>query len=107
VTTTSQTTTFPSRESSDDVRPYLEIIEVSATRLANSPQARRAGAEYDDLYQEGMVAALLSLRRGVNPTLVIANRMKDWIRLQQRQRAGDPIPYEALLPTEVPVGEAG
>lgn len=102
--TTSPTKTSPS---SLDLLPYLPLVEGHARRLASTPQARQAGAEYDDLVQEGLLAVHLSQLRGTDPTLVIANRMKDWIRLQQRQREGDPIPYEALLPTEAPVGGAG
>lgn len=104
--TTSATTTSPSRGqfTDDDIRPYLGYIDATAARLASTPDARRAGAEYDDLRQEGMQAVLFSLQRGTNPFLVIENRMKDWITYMQRQRKGDPIPYEVLLSTDVPVG---
>lgn len=108
MTTTSPTTTSPSRGVTDrDLLPYLSAVEFHARRLAASPPARQAGAEYDDLVQEGLLAVTLSLMRGVDPLLVVANRMKDWIRLQKRQRDGDPVPYEALLPTESPGGGAG
>jgi len=102
--TTSKTPTSPS---SRDLQPYLSGIESFAQRLAATPAARTAGAEYDDLVQEGMLAAYIALRKGVDPTPSVGVRMKDWIRLQKRQREGDPIPYETLLPTEVPAGGEG
>jgi DNA-directed RNA polymerase specialized sigma24 family protein len=103
----SKTTTSRSSVTDADIRPYIPTVESHATRLAGTRRARRAGVEYDDLYQEGLMTVLLSLRRGVNPMPVIANRMKDWIRLQIRQKEGDPIPYETLLPTEAPDDGAG
>lgn len=104
--TTSPTTTSRSSEQREpDITPWIPIVESTAHRLAASPSARQAGAEYDDLVQEGLLHVLLSLRRGVDPKLGLANRMKDWIRLCRRQSDGDPVPYEALLPTETPGGE--
>lgn len=106
--TTSATTTSPSRPvRSEDILPYLDYIASTATRLARSPRARRAGAEFDDLFQEGMLAVIVSLPKGIDPMLVIANRMKDWIRYQRRQRSGDPVPYGAMLPTESPLERLG
>jgi hypothetical protein len=87
-----------------DILPWLGYVDAVASRLAASGRARRAGVEFDDLYQEGLNAVFLSILRGTDPKLPIENRMKDWIRLQKRQKDGDPVPYETLLPTEAPGG---
>lgn len=102
-TTSPLTTTF--RSSGDpDLTPWLPIVEGTARRLAASPRARQVGAEYDDLVQEGLLSVVINLRKGHDPKLAIANRMKDWIRYLGRQSAGDPVEYGALLPTEAPNG---
>lgn len=55
------------------------------------------GAEYDDLVQEGLISVWQSLQRGVNPALVVENRMRDYLRYLGRQT---PVSYEELLPLE-------
>lgn len=104
MTKTSPTTTFRSSGRDPDLTPWIPIVEGLAHRLAASPRARRVGAEYDDLVQEGLLAVIISLRKGVDPKLVVQNRMKNWIRFIGRQVAGDPVAYGAFLPTEAPDG---
>lgn len=56
------------------------------------------GAEYDDLYQEGLISVWQALERGVTPSIeMVENRMRDWMRYIGRQT---PVPYEALLPLD-------
>lgn len=95
-------TTSPSRgvTTDADIRAYLPLVEDIASRLAGTSRARRAGAEYDDLVQEGLVSVWLSLQRGVDPLKVIENRMTDWIRLQGRLRNNDHAAYDTWLPIE-------
>ncbi len=82
---------------SEQVAAYLPLIESSA-RL----QVGRAGAEYDDLVQEGMIAVFLSLKRGNLPSReVVLNRQTDWVRYLHRLRRMDSAAYEQYLPTEV------
>lgn len=103
--TTSPTTTSRSNERDPDLTPWIPIVEGIAHRLAASPRARRVGAEYDDLVQEGLLSVVLSMRKGINPKLAIENRMKDWIKYRGRQTTHDPVEYGAMLPTEAPDGE--
>lgn len=105
MTKPSPTTTSRSSGRDPDLTPWLPIVEGTARRLAASPRARRVGAEYDDLVQEGLLSVVLSLRRGIDPKLAIANRMKDWIKYRARQTANEPTEYGAMLPTEAPDGE--
>lgn len=102
--TTPVATTSPSRGrpvTSAEIQPYLKAVDAIASRLAGTSRARRVGAEYDDLFQEGLVAVWQSLLRGVDPMLVITNRMKDWIRFQGRLGHHDHADYGALLPIEL------
>ena len=91
------TTTSPSRSLEASLTRYLPWIERTASRYAGNPGGRPR-AEYDDLVQEGLIAAWLSLQRGVNPAQAVENRMRDWIRYLARQP--EPIPYDTLLPME-------
>lgn len=80
------------------VSAYAGVCDALASRLARGARARQVGAEYDDLYQEGLIHVWQSLHRGVAPsTAMIINRMRDWMRYLGRQ---NPTPYEALLPLE-------
>lgn len=96
--TKSATTTSPS--SDEAITQWDGLVEATATRLVGTNRARRAAAEFDDLVQEGRIAVMDSLGRGVNPALVIENRMKDYITWLIRWRKGDHVPYETLLPLE-------
>lgn len=101
--TTPATTTSPSRAFEAELARITPIIERIAARLAGTSRARQARAEPEDLLQEGLIAAWLSLERGVNPMLTVENRMVDYIRWLSRQP--EPVPYEQLLPME-PLGGA-
>lgn len=79
------------------MRDYCALVAALAERMAASPRARQVGAEYDDLFQEGLIAAWQAKQRGVNPVFVIENRMRDWLRYLGRQT---PVEYEQLLPLE-------
>lgn len=59
---------------------FRGLVEATALKVSRSPQAKRVGAEYDDLVQEGLIAVWQATGRGHNPVAVIENRMKDWLR---------------------------
>lgn len=49
----------------------------------------RAGAEFDDLVQEGLIAAWESLQAGHVPTdTFLTHRMKNWVRTLRGQVPG-------------------
>jgi DNA-directed RNA polymerase specialized sigma24 family protein len=80
------------------VAAYADACDALASRLARGARARQVGAEFDDLYQEGLILVWQSLERGIAPsTAMILNRMRDWMRYLGRQ---NPVPYEAMLPLE-------
>lgn len=82
----------------DQLRNYAGLVDSLARKLSGGARAAQVGAEYDDLYQEGMISAWQALARGVQPSAdMIENRMRDWLRYLGRQT---PIPYEALLPLD-------
>lgn len=86
---------------SDQVGEYLGLVESLAQRLVKSPRAIRAGVQYDDLVQEGLIGVWRSLEQNICPSAeFIEQRMRDWIRLELRQLQGDPVPYESLLPLD-------
>ena len=81
------------------VRAYLALVESLAEKHAQSDAT--AGAEYDDLVQEGLIDVWQALSRGVTPSAEnIERRMIDWIRFQRRQRRGEIGSYETLLPLD-------
>lgn len=100
---TSKTTTSRSSVTDEDILVWDDLVKATAARLAGTRRARQAGAELDDLIQEGRLSVFLSILRGVNPGLVIENRMKNYVQWVGR-RTGNAVPYEAALPTEAPVG---
>jgi len=80
------------------VSAYAEACEAIARRLSRGGRARQVGAEFDDLYQEGLIMVWLTLAKGISPSAqMIENRMRDWMRYVNRQ---SPIPYEAMLPLD-------
>lgn len=83
---------------SQEVASYLPTIERQARYIASQGKA-----EYDDLRQEGMIAAWLTLERGIVPHPgIIYHRMLDWVRYLGRQERGDAVGYERALPMEFP-----
>lgn len=75
------------------IRDYWDACEALAR-----PYVGRAGAELDDLQQEGLIFVWQSLARGIAPSAVmIENRMKDYLRWIGRQV---PVDYETMLPLD-------
>lgn len=82
---------------SEDVEAYSGLIEGLARRITGY-----AGAEYDDLVQEGYISVFLTLRRGIRPSpQVVRGRMIDWTRYLRRLTNNDAIAYEQILPTDI------
>lgn len=80
------------------VGAYASTCAALAEKYSRGGRAKRMGAEYDDLYQEGLISVWQAFERGVTPSIVmIENRMRDWMRYLGRQT---PVPYEALLPLD-------
>jgi len=80
------------------VSAYAGACAKLAARYAGGRRAQQVGAEYDDLYQEGLISVWQALERGVTPSIeLIEFRMRDWMRYLGRQ---SPIPYEAMLPLD-------
>jgi DNA-directed RNA polymerase specialized sigma24 family protein len=78
------------------VREYEKIVSTAAKKF-------RHAAEYDDLYQEGLIAVwkcspeadIAFVRRAVY------NRMKDWVRYTKRLRHYQSVSYEEMVDGEV------
>ena len=80
--------------SPDEIRigEYEKIIAAAAYRF-------RKAAEYDDLYQEGMIA-VWRCPPDASPQVVssaVYNRMKDWVRFIKRQRHYQVADYEEIV----------
>lgn len=87
------------------VAEYRGLVESSAHKLAATARAKRAGAEYDDLVQEGLIDVWQTLERGLAPAARhIEHRMQNWIRLLAGQtgvsRGAQHFDYEDLLPLD-------
>lgn len=68
--------------SDDSLAAYHNLVSENAYRLRG-----RSQAEYDDLYQEGIIAAWTALSEGREPTLEddIAPAQMAWVRKLRRQ----------------------
>ena len=78
------------------IAAYEPLCEALARRFVG-----RNGVEADDLVQEGRIFVWQSLKRGIHPSAeMIENRMRDLVRLEGRQRQGEGVPYEAMLPLD-------
>jgi DNA-directed RNA polymerase specialized sigma24 family protein len=67
--------------------------------IANAAYKFRNAAEYDDLYQEGMIA-VWKCPPDADPSLVawyVFNRMKDWVRYVKRLRHFQEASYEEIV----------
>jgi DNA-directed RNA polymerase specialized sigma24 family protein len=74
------------------VREYDKVVAVAAYRF-------RHAAEYDDLYQEGMIA-VWNCPPDSDPQFVskaVYNRMKDWVRFVKRLRHNQSVSYEEIV----------
>lgn len=107
------------------VAAYREAVEALAVRVSRTAGALRAGAECDDLAQEGLIQVWQSLERGVAPSAhLLRLRMIDyvrWLGLQNGQGRGciddedgqvipcpDHVSYDTLLPLDdFRVGDRG
>lgn len=69
---------------SDDVAAYHDLVKKQARRYVG-----RAGAELDDLVQEGLISVWTHLQNGFSPSVTaIHNAQKDWVRKLRRQNGG-------------------
>lgn len=77
------------------VRDYEKLIADAAYKF-------RRAAEYDDLYQEGMIAVWSCPPNADNKyvSTAIFNRMKDWIRFVKRMRHMHTVSYEEIMEHE-------
>ena len=82
---------------SDEVRAYAGLVQSIATELSRSRRARQVGAEYDDLYQEGLIAVWRALEEGADTVGAdrVRDRMRDYMRWLGRHGGED---YEEMLP---------
>ena len=75
---------------------YIKVISSAAYKF-------RHAAEYDDLYQEGMIA-VWSCPPDANSSYInhsIYLRMKDWVRYVKRLRHYQSASYEEILEHEL------
>lgn len=78
------------------VRDYERVVSVAAWKFRNA-------AEYDDLYQEGLIA-VWKCPPDADPQFVskaVYNRMKDWVRYVKRLRHYQSVSYEEIVDGQV------
>ena len=83
----------PDRSEEEWIRQHNKIIAAAAWRFSNT-------AEYDDLYQEGMISVWLMYDKKPHVKTVTAavyNRMKDWTRYVKRQSRHHGGSYEEVV----------
>ena len=75
------------------------LVESLAAKISASPGAKRCGAEFDDLVQEGMIAVWQTTERGHTADLqsVVSNRMRDWVKFLAHRGANS---YAEFLPLD-------
>jgi DNA-directed RNA polymerase specialized sigma24 family protein len=75
---------------------YEKIVAAAAWRFRNA-------AEYDDLYQEGMIAIWKCPPDADQQVIIVSvyNRMKDWVRYVKRLRHYQSVSYEEIMHDEV------
>lgn len=77
---------------SEEVAAYRQLVEKLARRYVGS-----AGAEFDDLVQEGLISVWEALRRNNNPSAeVVQYAMRMWVRFLRRLQRGDTIATDYL-----------
>lgn len=74
------------------VREYEKVVSAAAWRFRNA-------AEYDDLYQEGMIAVWKCPHDADHQFVskAVYNRMKDWVRYVKRLRHYQSVSYEEMV----------
>lgn len=78
--------------SPDNIGEYEKVIATAAYRFRNA-------AEYDDLYQEGMIAVWLC-PPDADPQYIskaVYNRMKMWVRFVKRLRHNQSVSYQEIV----------
>jgi len=75
---------------------HAKIISAAAYKFRNA-------AEYDDLYQEGMIAVWLCSPDATTSYIneAIFYRMKDWVRYIKRLRHFHSVSYEEIFDREI------
>lgn len=77
---------------------YRGLVESLALVVSRSPSAKRVGAEYDDLVQEGLLSVWQTTARGnLVSKEVVRGRMQDWINFLGK-RSGEA--YSTHLPLD-------
>lgn len=93
----------------DLVRDYTDQVAEMAADVVTWKRSRLVNAEYDDLYQEGLISVWQQLTgKGVVSMGIVMNRMRDYLRFLARQTGAwlpEPgqeqhIPYDRLLPLD-------
>jgi hypothetical protein len=87
----------PNQEFADWAKDYEPLVSKAAWQFSKA-------AEYDDLYQEGMIA-LWNIYPNPDQQMVstaIYNRMKNWIRYTKRLTRYQSVSYEDILNNAVP-----
>ncbi len=76
----------------DRITAYEKLVSSAAYKF-------RAAAEYDDLYQEGMIAVWKCPPDASHELISAAvyNRMKDWVRYTKRLRHYQSASYEEIM----------
>lgn len=76
----------------DIIGEYKKIISVAAHRFRNA-------AEFDDLYQEGMIAVWRCPPDADEPYVnkAVFNRMKNWTRYVKKLRHNQTVSYEEIV----------
>jgi DNA-directed RNA polymerase specialized sigma24 family protein len=85
----------PSQEFSDWAEKYNSVVQQTARKYSSS-------AEYDDLYQEGMIA-LWKVYPETDIRIVqtaVSNRMLNWIRYTKRLNYSQPADYDSMVDEE-------
>lgn len=85
----------PSQKFNDWAKKYDDVVQQTAKKYSSS-------AEYDDLYQEGMIA-LWKIYPSDDIALVqtaVSNRMLNWIRYTKRLNYSQPASYEDMVDEE-------
>jgi hypothetical protein len=93
-----------SQDMSGRVAEYSDLVASLARRHSKGSTGTNVEAEYEDLYQEGLINVWQTLERGITPSAeLIGARMTDWKRLMKFQsgRGGHKdTSYATILPLE-------
>jgi DNA-directed RNA polymerase specialized sigma subunit len=82
---------------------YEKNVENYHRLVADAAWKFRNAAEYDDLYQEGLIALWRCNSYAHNKTVsaAIFNRMKNWVGYTKRLRHHQSVSYDELVEHEV------